>query len=193
MPPPKVESHATRFTVREDLYLLSLAAIYELAQIVGSMAVVTSLVFVGLELRRNTRVTRAASHHAVTASLNTLNMFWAGNAEVTRIWLAGLSGRNALTPEGRWRFDSMLRSYLHVCETMFVQAALGTGDKSIVTAEENGIEQVFASQSARDWWKDNPYGYSTAFRTYINDLIIDLVDVQTTGNLCNAVDVRPDA
>jgi hypothetical protein len=168
----------------EDSYLLSLAAIYELAQIIGSMAVVTSLVFVGLELRRNTRVTRAASHHAVTASLNNLNMFWAGDAEVTRIWLAGLNGRNALTLEERWRFDSMLRSYLHVCETMFVQAALGIGDESIVTAEENGIRQVFASQSARDWWRDNPYGYSMAFRTYINDLIIDPADAQTMGNLC---------
>jgi hypothetical protein len=168
----------------KDSYLLSLAAIYELAQIIGSMAVVTSLVFVGLELRRNTRVTRAASHHAVTASLNNLNMFWAGDAEVTRIWLAGLNGRNALTPEERWRFDSMLRSYLHVCETMFVQAALGIGDESIVTAEENGIRQVFASQSARDWWRDNPYGYSMAFRTYINDLIIDPADAQTMGNLC---------
>lgn len=152
--------------------MLSLAAIYELAQIIGSTAVVMSLVFVGLELRRNNKVTRAASHHAVTASLNDLNMFWAGNAEIAKIWLMGLGDRSALSPEERWRFDSMLRSYLHVCETMFVQATLGTGDASIVTAEENGIRQVFASQSARDWWKDNPFGFSTAFRAYIDALVI---------------------
>lgn len=158
-------------TITEELRLLSLSVIYETAQIVGSMAVVTSLAFVGLELRRNTRVTRAASHHAVTASLNELNMFWAGNAEVTRIWLAGLRDRNALPPDECWRFDSMLRSYLHVCETMFIQAALGAGDESIVTAEENGIIQIFTSQGARDWWKDNPYGYAKEFRVYIDNLI----------------------
>lgn len=151
--------------------MLLLSAIYQLAQIIGSLAVVMSLLFVGLELRRNTRVTRAASHHAVTASLNDLNMFWAGDAEVTRIWLAGLHDRSALPPEERWRFDSMLRSYLHVCETMFVQAALGAGDEGIVAAEENGIRQLFASHSARDWWHDNPYGYSTTFRTYIENLM----------------------
>jgi hypothetical protein len=152
--------------------LLSLSAIYQIAQIVGSTAVVTSLVFVGLELRRNNRVTRAASHHAVTTLLNNLNMFWAGDTEVTRIWLAGLVDRNALSLEDRWRFDSTLRSYLHVCETMFVQAALGTGDDGIVMAEENGIRQVFASQSTRDWWKDNPFGFSSAFRAYIDALAI---------------------
>ncbi len=150
----------------------SLIAIYELAQIIGSTAVVTSIVFVSLELRRNTRVTRAASHHAITASLNTLNMFWAGDAEVTRIWLAGLSDRNALSLEERWRFDSILRSYLHVCETMFVQAVLGAGDDGIVTAEENGIRQIFASQSACDWWKDNPFGFSSAFRDYIDGIMV---------------------
>ena len=152
--------------------MLSLSAVYEFAQIIGSTAVVTSLVFVGLELRRNTRVTRAASHHAVTASLNNLNLFWAGDTEVARIWLAGLNDRNALSPEERWRFDSILRSYLHVCETMFVQAALGTGDEGIVTAEENGIRHIFTSQSTRDWWKDNPFGFSSAFRAYIDGLMV---------------------
>jgi hypothetical protein len=152
--------------------LLSLSEIYEFAQIIGSTAVVTSLVFLGLELRRNTKVTRAASHHAVTASLNNLNMFWAGDAEATRIWLAGLNDRNALSPEERWRFDSILRSYLHICETMFVQAVLGAGDDGIVMAEENGIRQIFSSQSARDWWKDNPFGFSSAFRAYIDGLMV---------------------
>lgn len=151
--------------------MLSLAAVYQLAQIFGSTAVVTSLVFVGLELRRNTKVTRAASHHAVTASLNELNMFWAGKADIATIWLRGLGDRNALSPEERWRFDSMLRSYLHVCETMFVQAALGAGDESIVTAEESGIRELFSSQSVRDWWTGNPFGFSIAFRGYIDAVV----------------------
>lgn len=150
-----------------------LTTLYQLAQIVGSAAVVFSLVFVGLEIRRNTRVTRAASHHSVTASLNSLNMLWARDAEVTRIWLNGLHNRNALSPEDRWRFDSILRTYLHVCETMYVQAALRTGDGTIVTAEENGIKIIFRSEGVKLWWDENPFGFSTAFRTYI-DTLVDL-------------------
>lgn len=149
----------------------SLNTIYQLAQIFGSTAVVCSLVFVGLELRRNSRVTRAASHHSVTASLNSLNMLWAGEAEVKRIWLNGLGNRDALSPEDRWRFESILRTYLHVCETMYVQAALGTGDGTIVTAEENGIKSIFESKVTRRWWQENPFGFSTAFRTYFDALV----------------------
>lgn len=82
--------------------MTSLATIYELAQIIGSAAVVTSLVFVGIELRKNTKVTRAASHHAVTAALNKLNMFWAGDAGIAKLWLSGLDDRNALSEQERW-------------------------------------------------------------------------------------------
>jgi len=45
--------------------------------------------------------TRAASHHAVSEALNQINLLWARNKEVARIWLAGLSDRRALTPEER--------------------------------------------------------------------------------------------
>ncbi len=157
---------------RGQVGLISLTTIYELSQIVGSTAVVLSLVFVGVELRRSTKATRAASHHAVTASLNELNMVWAGSTEVAGLWLSGLRDRSALPPAERWRFDSMLRAYLHVCETMYVQAALGTGDGDIVTAEENGIRQVFASPGVRDWWNDNPFGFSSSFRAYVDAVTV---------------------
>ena len=95
---------------------------------------------------------------------------FAENADLTRIWLAGMADRQALSEEERWRFDSTARAYMHVCETMFIQAALGAGDKSIMRAEEDGIKRVFASPGVRDWWTENPYGFCTEFRTYVAGL-----------------------
>jgi len=136
----------------------------------GSAAVVASLMFVGLQIRQNTNATRAASHHAVSEALNQVNLLWARDSEVTRIWLSGMSDRRALTPEERWRFDSMVRAYLHVCETMYTQAYLGAGELGIVRAEENGIKAVFLSESVREWWAENPFGFSPEFRDYIERL-----------------------
>ena len=64
----------------------------------------------------------------------------------------------------------MVRAYLHVCETMYTQAGLGAGDCGIVMAEENGIKHVFSSHGVRDWWSDNPFGFSMEFRKYIEKL-----------------------
>lgn len=149
---------------------MTLTEISEISQIFGSAALVASLIFVGVQLRQNTKATQAASHHAVSEALNRLNLLWARDGEVTRLWLSGMHDRRALTPDERWRFDSTVRAYLHVCETMYRQADLGAGDADIVSAEENGIKLVFSSAGVREWWAENPFGFSIEFRAYIDKL-----------------------
>jgi hypothetical protein len=141
-----------------------------IGQTVAAVATVASLVFVGLQIRQNTRATRAASHNSVSDSLNEINRMFAENADLTKIWLAGMADRQALTAEERWRFDATARAYMHVCETMFIQAGLGAGDKSVLLAEEEGIRRVMASPGVREWWAENPYGFCTEFRTYVAKL-----------------------
>jgi hypothetical protein len=150
---------------------MNLAELSQIAQTLGSVAVIASLIFVGWQTRQNTKAAHAASHHAVSEALNRLNILWARDSEVTRIWLAGVSDRRALSLEEQWRFDSIMRAYLHVCETMYQQADLGTGDLGIVMAEEKGIRTVFASDGVREWWVGNPYGFSHGFRDYVEKLI----------------------
>lgn len=149
---------------------MTLEEISSIGQLVAATATVASLIFVGLQIRQNTRATRAASHNSVSDSLNEINRMFAENADLTKIWLAGMADRQALTAEERWRFDSTARAYMHVCETMFIQAGLGAGDKSVMHAEEEGIRTAFASPGIREWWTENPYGFCAEFRTYVAKL-----------------------
>ncbi len=149
---------------------MTLEEINSIGQTVAVVATFASLVFVGLQIRQNTRATRAASHNAVSDSLNEINRMFAENADLTKIWLVGMADRQALTEEERWRFDSTARAYMHVCETMFIQAGLGAGDKSVLHAEEEGIRQAFASPGMRAWWAENPYGFCPEFRSYVAKL-----------------------
>jgi hypothetical protein len=138
---------------------------------INSAAVVASLVFVGVQLHRNTKSTRASSHHAVTEALNRVNFMWARDGGAAEIWLTGMSDRASLTPENRWRFDSMVRAYLHVYETMHVQVSLGAGDPGILAAEADGIRSIFSSASVQDWWTENPFGFSPEFRSHVSAVI----------------------
>ena len=144
--------------------------IYYVSQIIAVGAVVVSLVFVGVQIRHNTIATKAASHGAVSTALNEINRLFAENADVTKILLSGMSDRQALTEEDRWRFDAMARAYFHVCETMFIQARLGAGDKGVMKAEESGIKTVLASHGVKEWWAENPFGFCAEFRAHIDTL-----------------------
>jgi hypothetical protein len=149
---------------------MTLENIYYIGQTIAVLALVLSLVFVGVQILQNTRATRAASHNAVSDSLNEVNRMFAENADLTTIWLKGLSDRQALSAEERWRFDSVLRAYMHVCETMFIQAGLGAGDKGIMLAEADGIRVVMTSPGPREWRDENPYGFCAEFRAYADSL-----------------------
>lgn len=151
---------------------MTLEDIYYIGQTFAVIGIFGSLIFVGIQIRQNTRVTRAHSHNAVSDGLNQINRLFIESGDVTRIWLAGMKDRQALTESDRWRFDSALRAYMHVCETMYIQANLGVGDRSIMTAEENGIRTIFTSPGAREWWAENPYGFCTEFREYIDGLVM---------------------
>lgn len=149
---------------------MTLEDIYYVGQTIAVVAIVGSLAFVGVQIRQNTRATRAASHNSVSDSLNEINRMFAENADLTKIWLAGLNDRAGLTAEDRWRFDSTLRAYMHVCVTMFIQAGLGAGDKGIMFAEEQGMRMVMRSPGPREWSDQNPYGFCTEFRAYVEGL-----------------------
>ena len=150
---------------------MTIADISSIGQALAAIATVLGLVFVGYQIRQNTRATRAAAHHSVSNSLNEINRMFAESADLTRIWLVGLQDRKALSAEDKWRFDSVMRAYMHVCETMFVQSELGSGDDSIRLAEEEGIRTVMASPGSREWWDENPYGFGPEFREYVAGLV----------------------
>ena len=143
------------------------ADIANFAQTLAAVATVLSLLFVGVQIRQNTRATRAASHNSVSNSLNEINRMFAENADLTRIWLAGMQNRKKLSAEDRWRFDAVARAYLHVCETMFVQAELGSGHEGVHLAEEKGMAAIMASPGVAEWWDENPFGFCAEFRSYV--------------------------
>lgn len=65
-----------------------------LSQIIGVIAVLASLIFVGLQIRQNTKALKATSHHAVTDSFNAINTLIISDRKVARLWRHGGDGRS---------------------------------------------------------------------------------------------------
>jgi hypothetical protein len=72
---------------------MSLGEISELSQAVASLATGVGLGFVAIQIRQNTRATKAASHDGVSDPLHEINRMFAENADLTRIWASGQQDR----------------------------------------------------------------------------------------------------
>ena len=75
---------------------MSLEQWSSLAQIVGSIGVMVSLIFVGLQIRRNTGALQREEHNSTMAQWTVIRMAVAKNRDVAELMTVGLHGEHAL-------------------------------------------------------------------------------------------------
>lgn len=156
---------------------MTLENIYYITQIIAVVAVVASLIFVGLQVRQdaeqtrlNTRALKATSHHAISDSFNHLNTTLATNPDLARIWGAGLQGFDQLDREELTAFHSMLLAYVRIFETLYFQSENGTMAKELWEAEKRPLKFMFAMPGVQQWWALPLLPFSDAFRAEVEAL-----------------------
>ncbi|MCZ6886898.1 MAG: hypothetical protein O7H39_00270 [Gammaproteobacteria bacterium] len=142
-----------------------------LGEFISSVVVLVTLIYLALQIRQNTRATRATSHHAITDALNQFNLTLAANDGVAKIWHTGMNDRAALDEVQRDQYDALIRAYMHVCDTMYYQAQVGAGDRGLWKAEERYLGVILTSNGGKEWWQENYVSISTDFRIAVDEII----------------------
>ena len=87
---------------------MSFEQISYLAQIVASVGVVVSLIFVGLQIRQNTGALQRNEHNSTMAQWTVIRMAVAKNRDIAELMTAGLRGERALDATDQLRLEQML-------------------------------------------------------------------------------------
>src|SRR5947208_277793 len=90
---------------------MSLEQLSALAQIVASVGVIASLIFVGLQIKHNTGALQRNEHNSTMAQWTVIRMAVAKNRDVAELMTAGLHGEHALDAADQLRLEQMLAEY----------------------------------------------------------------------------------
>ena len=74
------------------------------SQLVSSIAVVLSVLYLGIQVHRSTRVAKLATQDAAATALRDVTKPLMENADLERIWRVGLEDLNALSAQDQARF-----------------------------------------------------------------------------------------
>src|SRR5438477_3960225 len=88
---------------------MSFEQISYLAQIVASVGVIVSLIFVGLQIRQNTSALQRTEHNSTMAQWTVIRMAIARNRDIAELMTAGLHGERALDAADQLRLEQMLQ------------------------------------------------------------------------------------
>ena len=147
---------------------MTLESIYYIGQTVAVVALLLSIVFVGLQIRQNTRALKATSHHAITDSFNQINALIGTDAKAGRIWRLDLSTPEELDEDEQMSFAYLCLGYMRIFETLYYQNLNGTMEPQLFESEKRSLEWAMSHESFRNWWVNNPISFSNEFRTFID-------------------------
>jgi hypothetical protein len=72
-------------------------AIGAIAETLGAVGVITTLVYLSVQLRQNSRLLRTSSAALTTSGSTTLNVLMVQDPDIARIWSSELADRAALS------------------------------------------------------------------------------------------------
>ena len=157
-------------------------AINAVSQFVSSIAVVLSVLYLGIQVHRSTRVAKVAAQDAAASAVRDVTNTFMENAEMSRIWGTGLEDLNKLSAEDQARFFHATHQFLKALETIHFHYLNGLMDKQLWLGWQELLRHYIAAPGITQYWNVRSQLFSARFREFVNRLE-PVRDRRTVGNL----------
>jgi len=126
-----------------------------LAQIVASIGVIVSLIFVGLQIKHNTGALQRNEHNSTMAQWTVIRQAIARNRDIAELMTAGLSGERALDAADRLRLEQMLQEYAWASFHIWDRTQRGVFPKGTFEATAGAfLCGLLTTPRGGTWWRD---------------------------------------
>ncbi len=143
-------------------------AVGAVGEVVGAIAVVCSLVYVGTQIRQNTRTSRdEAIREIYTATTNQLNAL--ALPDNARCILKGLENFGALDPEEKYRFDNLMGALINLVETSILSNDVDLLQDESMDAWAGFLgPRYFVHPGMFEWWNQARSVYAASTQAWID-------------------------
>src|SRR3954469_15027437 len=155
---------------------MSFEQVSYLAQIVASLGVVLSLIFVGLQIRQNTSALQREEHNNTMAQWTVIRMAIAKHRDIAELMTAGLEGQRPLDAADQLRLEQMLQENAWAAFHIWDRTQRGIFPKGTFEATGGALlETLLKTPAGAEWWgKAKQIGFHPGF-------VLD-VDAVLAGN-----------
>ena len=146
-------------------------AIAAVAEILGVLAVVVSLLYLAVQIRHGASATQAASRYATAQLTTDVLVPIASDAELASILRRGQIDPDSLNDDEGFRFDVLLYVIFDQWETMYSQVQRGAMSKEDWAKYDTTIIGMYLAQpGTKRFWETASNMYSASFREYVDQV-----------------------
>jgi hypothetical protein len=140
-----------------------------LGELVGALAVIVSVGYLAIQIRQNTRSLRAAGFHNLSNNIANFLGTVAHDAELSRIFLRGLSRWRELTPEESQRFMLLMLNLFSLHANAYHEHAHGALESEEYVGIRNTLARIASSRGGASWWRHSKHIFSPGFVAFIEE------------------------
>jgi hypothetical protein len=145
---------------------MTLSQLSDIAQIIAAIMVVPSLIFVGLQMRQNTRAVRASMSQAHANGYHEIMGRLFDSEELAKLYMKGASHPEQLDTTESARFILMVAIQFRFFDASYAQYRDGQLSEMHWRSLEKIILGSFGSPGHLLWWERRKNTLSEAFRTW---------------------------
>ncbi|MFO7587463.1 MAG: hypothetical protein R6X22_05260 [Gemmatimonadota bacterium] len=149
----------------------SKSRVLRVGELVATLAVVLSVIFVGIEIRQNSEAQiRAATQAAVSDYIGSLERI-TDNGDVACLYVKGVQDYHALSGSERLRFSAFYMSFYYQLQQMHRLAEEGSIDAETWSGFEGLLRETTRYPGVRQWFEVRRSWFGPAFQAYIDGLM----------------------
>ena len=153
-----------------------------IAQLIGSIAVIASVLYLAIQVHQSTRIAKLAAQDAAATALREVTKPFAENSELARIWRVGLEDLDALSTEDQARFFHSTYQFLKAFETIHFHHVYGLMDEQTWQGWCGLLKHYIVSPGIERYWNVRHDLFSARFQEFVTSLERPAVP-RTVGNL----------
>jgi hypothetical protein len=152
---------------------MTLEQLSYLAQIVGSLGVILSLVFVGLQIRQNTSALERNEHNSTMEQWTAIRMAIAQNRDVGVLVADGLYGNCALDAADQLRLEQLINEYAWASFHIWDRTRRGVFPEGTFELSCGAfLGDVLRTPRGAAWWRGaQAYGLIPAFMADVDRML----------------------
>jgi hypothetical protein len=130
-------------------------AIVAISQLVAAVGVILSLVFVGLQIKQNTRALERTEHNSTMEQWTVIRQAIAQNRDIAELMTAGLQGERDLDAADQLRLEQMLQENAWAAFHIWDRTQRGIFPKGTFEATGGALlETLLATPRGATWWRN---------------------------------------
>jgi hypothetical protein len=150
---------------------LKLSEWANVAEIIGALAVIISLIYVGLQVNDNTSAIRSAAANDASVVMQNWYLAMGSDRQAGDIWFNAMTSPEPLATHDEFQFLMMMHASILGMQNSYLLTQEGTLDAEFREAITTAIVAVKDLPGMRRYWRQRRGFFHSGFAEYVDDLL----------------------